>query len=129
MLLYGENSLAFEKPGKGRSHREKALQFVDSIKILDGTDIFASLQRAFDLCGGAEAEGKPKLGGFDTIFLISDGVVTRGVMEIPRAIEQLTEMNRFRKIAIHTIGVMAPSEGEDYLKALSDVTGGTYTRR
>lgn len=129
LLLHGGVTLAFDKAGKGASHRQKAIKFVDSVQILDGTDISAVLWKCFDLAGGSALTAKPKKDSFDTIFLITDGVITGGITDHKALIERITEMNRFRKILIHCIGVNAGGEGEMILTPLAKSTNGDYLRR
>ncbi len=129
MLLYGGNALAFEKFGKGKAQRDRALKFLDSIQIIDGTDISGALLRAFDLCGGASISARPKLGGFDTIFLITDGITTGGIQDPKLLVERIVEVNRFRKVAIHAVGIHSSGEGVMLLKPLAEATGGSYTER
>ncbi|MBI2900452.1 MAG: hypothetical protein HYY17_09710 [Planctomycetes bacterium] len=129
MLLHNGTTLAFEKAGRGRAHLDKAVRFIDGIKILDGTNISGALFRGFDLCGGADPLVRPPSGGFDTIFLVSDGEATGGIVDTSVLVERLTEMNRFRKIAVSGVGVSATVWGEALLKQVAAATGGDYVRR
>lgn len=129
LLLHGDVTLAFDKAGKGSAHRQKAIKFVESVQILDGTNISGVLWKCFELAGGTALTTKPKANSFDTIFLITDGVITNGITDHKALIERITEMNRFRKIVIHAIGVMANGEGVMVLKPLAEATGGDYLSR
>ncbi|GEM_PF-5846877 len=129
MLFHGENSLLFEKAGRGRSHAEKAIKFLDSVKIQSGTDLFSALRRTFELCGGSEANAPLRTGGFDSVYLLTDGAVSAGLLDRDLLVERVLEMNRFRHVAIHGIGISAPNYGEEILRKISGPSGGSYIAR
>lgn len=129
LLLHRESTLLFEKAGRGRGSIDKAAKFIDGVQILDGTDIFASLRRGYGLSGGTEPNSPVSGAGFDTIYVISDGVASSGILDTALMVERLAELNRFRRIAVHGIGVSPPYHGEDLLRQLAAATGGSYVRR
>ena len=95
--------------GKGRA---KALSYVARITTGSGTNVFDTLEFAL----------KDKR--VDTIYLLTDGLPTRGRLTAPEAI--LTEiklLNRTRGVTIHTIAFGAES---NLLRQLAEQNGGQY---
>ncbi len=95
--------------GKGRA---KALSYVARITTGSGTNVFDTLEFAL----------KDKR--VDTIYLLTDGLPTRGRLTAPEAI--LTEiklLNRTRGVTIHTIAFGAES---NLLQQLAEQNGGQY---
>jgi len=95
--------------GKGRA---KALAYVARITTGSGTNVFDTLEFAL----------KDKR--VDTIYLLTDGLPTRGRIKAPAAIlKEIDILNRARGVTIHTIAFGAES---DLLRQLADRNGGQY---
>lgn len=92
--------------------RAKAVKFVRNIKTGSGTNVFDSLEHAL----------KDKR--VNTIYLLTDGMPTRGRITDPAAIvREIRVLNRLRSVTIHCI---AFGEESDLLKKLAAQNGGEY---
>ena len=95
--------------GKGRA---KALSYVARITTGSGTNVFDTLEFAL----------KDKR--VDTIYLLTDGLPTRGRLTAPEAIlKEVKLLNRTRGVTIHTIAFGAES---NLLQQLAQQNGGQY---
>lgn len=95
--------------GKGRA---KALSYVARITTGSGTNVFDTLEFAL----------KDKR--VDTIYLLTDGLPTRGRLTAPAAIlKEIKLLNRTRGVTIHTIAFGAES---NLLRQLAEQNGGQY---
>ena len=92
--------------------RAKAVGYVEALNTGSGTNVFDTLEFAL----------KDKR--VDTIFLLTDGVPTRGRLTDPDAIiEEIKVLNRVRGVTIHTI---AFGEESALLEKLAEQNGGQY---
>ncbi|MBN1442116.1 MAG: HEAT repeat domain-containing protein [Planctomycetes bacterium] len=92
--------------------RARALKYVEDIKTGFGTNVFDTLEFAL--------QDKR----VDTIYLLTDGLPTRGRITNPDAIvEEIRKQNRLRAVTIHCI---AFGEESDLLKRLAADNGGEY---
>ena len=99
------------QPLRGRG-RAKALAYVARIATGSGTNVFDTLEFAL----------KDKR--VDTIYLLTDGLPTRGRITAPAAIlKEIDVLNRARGVTIHTIAFGAES---DLLRQLAERNGGQY---
>lgn len=128
----------------------EALTEIAKQKPLITTATFDALEYAYKL--SEQGKGKvgldksgyilDKSGGADTIFLVSDGVPTFGkIIERPKIVEEIRKINETRKIKINTVAVgsakglppgISPQDAlpdGDFLKQLSDITGGIFVDR
>ncbi|MFP6631258.1 MAG: hypothetical protein VCD16_01335 [Planctomycetota bacterium] len=95
--------------GKGRA---KALSYVARIATGSGTNVFDTLEFAL----------KDKR--VDTIYLLTDGLPTRGRLTASEAIlKEIKLLNRIRGVTIHTIAFGAES---NLLRQLAEQNGGQY---
>ncbi len=95
--------------GRGRS---KAVDYVQNLNTGSGTNVFDTLEFAL----------KDKR--VDTIYLLTDGVPTRGRIKNPDAIlAEIRKQNRVRAVTIHTI---AFGEKSALLEKLAAENGGQY---
>ncbi len=116
--------------------KRKALDFVAKCEPEGQTNIFDPMERAFLIQDvGKDAKKAPDTemasfkNGVDTIYLMSDGMPNNGRITEPNAIvSKIKEMNRTRKITIHTIAV-GEAIREDFMKALAEQNGGTFVHR
>ena len=99
------------QPLRGRG-RAKALAYVARIATGSGTNVFDTLEFAL----------KDKR--VDTIYLLTDGLPTRGRITAPAAIlKEIDVLNRARGVTIHTIAFGAES---NLLMQLAERNGGQY---
>jgi hypothetical protein len=95
--------------GQGRA---RAVQFVQGLGTGSGTNVFDTLEAAL----------KDKR--VDTVYLLTDGLPTRGRLVEPSAIlREIAAQNRVRGITIHCI---AFGEESPFLKDLAEQNGGQY---
>ncbi|HEX5137887.1 MAG TPA: HEAT repeat domain-containing protein [Planctomycetota bacterium] len=86
------------------------------------TDSWAALMSAFGLQDEAVPNWKARSDA-DTIFFVTDGVPTKGkVTDVPKLIDQITEMNRSKGVVIHVI-TFDKEEGKK-LAPLAERNGG-----
>ncbi len=122
-----------------RANKEKAIAFIDALEPDGQTNIFDPLERAFLLSERKEpkealkrsetVEANAFKAGVDTIYLLSDGVPNNGrIIEPGEILSKMIEMNRTRRVKIHTIGVGADAR-EDFMRALADQNGGVCVIR
>ncbi len=99
------------QPLRGRG-RARALAYVAGIATGSGTNVFDTLEFAL----------KDKR--VDTIYLLTDGLPTRGRITAPAAIlKEIDVLNRARGVTIHTIAFGAES---NLLMQLAERNGGQY---
>ncbi|MFA4985692.1 MAG: HEAT repeat domain-containing protein [Candidatus Brocadiia bacterium] len=105
--------------------KEDAIKWVDALSPRGTTDIYDALCEAFGrLTPGGKVNTEYKTGP-DTIFLLTDGMPNTGtISNPPDIIRNITQLNRIRQVAIHTIGVGKLCEL--FLKPLADSNNGTY---
>ncbi len=98
--------------------RLDATRFVDASTPAGLTNLFDAIERTF-------ADEK-----VDTIFLLSDGAPTTGkYLETTKILDQVRDMNRFRKIKINTIGFNLKPEERQLLELLADQNFGVFMAR
>jgi hypothetical protein len=113
----------------GDGTRKTALAFVEKLEPQGGTNVFDPMEKAFSFSGGAD---KVLKGSVDTIFLMTDGLPNAG--QVPAwqdIVKKIKEMNKTKKITIHTIGTFStganPEEGAKFLEQLATENNGTFT--
>lgn len=129
MLFWKDRELALKKPGRGRKALKAAMNFVEEIPLRDGTDHWAALCRGYRTYGDATPKANLSRLDFDTIFLISDGLPSTGIRDADILVERLGDMNRFRKIAVHTVALESDGRGNGFLERVARATGGRFIRR
>ena len=99
------------QPLRGRG-RAKAVKYVESLNTGQGTNVFDTIEFAL------------KDERVDTIYLLTDGLPSRGRITDPEAIiKEVAKLNRLRAVTIHCI---AFGEESDLLKKLAADNGGEY---
>jgi HEAT repeat protein len=98
----------------GGGQKNSAIKFVDKLKPVESsgkrssgeeqkTNTYGALMEAFGLADAAVPNWRART-KVDTIFLVTDGVPTTGkIVEVPKLIRAITEMNRTRGVIIHVI--------------------------
>jgi HEAT repeat protein len=98
----------------GGGQKNSAIKFVDKLKPVQSsgkrssgeeqkTNTYGALMEAFGLADAAVPNWRART-KVDTIFLVTDGVPTTGkIVEVPKLIRAITEMNRTRGVIIHVI--------------------------
>lgn len=101
--------------GTNDSTREEALEYVDRLGALGGTNLYGALALAFD-----DED-------IDTIFVLSDGEPSVGDIIDPQLIrEDIAERNQTRGIVINTVAIGGNLE---VLAWLAEDSGGTHVNR
>lgn len=91
--------------------REDALEYVERLGAMGGTNLYGSLEYAFsDL-------------DVDTIFVLSDGEPSVGLTDTQLIRDAVAEMNATRGVVIHTVAVGGRFE---ILEWLAEDSGGTH---
>lgn len=97
-------------------NKRKALEFIDSWEPSSSTSTLEAMLMALDT---------PEV---DTIILVSDGSPTipgeGTIAEIPPILDEIRKTNRFRKIAVHTLGF--PGAKVSFMRAIAKQNGGVY---
>ena len=129
-----------------KSTRQKAYAFIDSLAPQGRTNIYDPLEKGHSFAGGMKLPPDPvpmrrtvtrnekaRDGYADTIFLMTDGLPNTGQVPSPDGIvAKMKEINRTKKVKIHTIGVFATGSNEagrggTFLRQLARDSGGVFT--
>ena len=112
-----------------KPNKALAQKFAESLEPQESTNIYDSLQKAFELAGGAGMQVDENYkSGVDTIFFLTDGMPTTGRSVDPKVIaDTVQKWNAIRKIRVHCVGI--GTHDENLLKRLADESGGTYVKR
>jgi Mg-chelatase subunit ChlD len=94
--------------------RPQALKAVKALKTRGGTNIYDTLEMAF--------EDKD----VDTIYLLSDGAPGSGkIVDTTEILKEIRKKNRSRQIIINTISLGTSS----FMRDLAEQNGGTYVEK
>jgi hypothetical protein len=121
------------KPGKmvdaTKKEKEKAMKWIDEKVVATfQTNIFDAIDQAFNIIS-ASSDSKNLKKGADTIFLMTDGAPNHGkFVDTDLILHEVKEMNRTRKITIHTIGV-GDGHNVPFLQMLAAQNNGQYIAR
>jgi hypothetical protein len=127
--MYGRLALLSEKwVVAARDAREKAVKFIQGLEIRTGTDVHGALIRALDFSGG-NWNTPPRDDSIDTIFILSDGVPSVGLIDRNQLPDRILDASRFKRIAITSVAIDPPKEGRDFLKKIAEGTGGFFVQR
>jgi len=112
-----------------KAAKEKAYKWIDEHVQPSGfTNIFDAVEQAFNIIS-EKKEKKNLAKGADTIFLMTDGQANRGKFFDPDLmLSEIKEMNKTRKITLHTIGV-GPYHNRTLLSRLAAQNDGQYLQR
>jgi len=108
--------------------RDEAVAWIGEVMAAGATNIFDPLAKAFELAGrGAFDRGYEV--ALDTIFFLSDGQPTTGLIMDPRKIlEELLRLNQLKRVQVNTIG-LGPQHDAVFMQMLAEQTGGVYIAR
>src|SRR5262249_9223507 len=86
------------------------------------TNTYAALLAAFGVAGDAASDWKSRT-KVDTLFVVTDGLPTTGaIVDVPKLIDAITEMNRTRGLVIHV--VVFDHDVADRIRGLAEKNGG-----
>jgi len=112
------------------AQKRAALAQVASYRASGGTNIYGALQAVFDIAQAAMEDTTHSLQDVDTIFLLSDGAPSDGLIrDTDLLLQYVAERNRTLRLRIHCISLVAlgETEAETFLKKLAALGGGGYT--
>lgn len=120
------------KPGKmmkaTKKNKEDAVAWIDALEPMGATNIFDSIETAFQIIS-ATKERQNALKGGDTFFLMTDGQPTAGRVRTTDLIrEEVRKLNATRQVIIHTIGVGEQHKAR-FLRELAAENRGEYIAR
>jgi len=114
----------------GEAVRRAALQEVAGYRANGGTNIYGGLSAVFDIAQAAMEDTTHTLQDVDTLFLLSDGAPSEGLIrDTELLLQYVSERNRTLRLRIHCISLVALGEleAERFLKKLATLGGGAYT--
>lgn len=127
--MYGRLALLSEKwVVSGAATREKSVKFVQGLEVKVGTDVHGALMRSFDFSGG-NWNVPPREDSIDTVFILSDGVPSVGLLDRSQLADRVLDAVRFKRIAVTAVAIDATKESEDFLRKISTGTGGAFVKR
>jgi hypothetical protein len=127
--MYGRLAMLSEKwVVAARDSREKAIKFIQGLELKSGTDVHGALIRALDFSGG-NWNTPPRDDSIDTIFMLSDGSPSVGLLDRSQIPDRILDATRFKRIAITAIAIDPPKDGRDILKKISEGSGGAFVLR
>jgi len=98
------------------ANKARALAYIGAIPAGGHTAWYDALAHTLALDGNLEA-----------VYFLTDGEPTFGrIISQPEIVRNISQQNRFRRVAIHTVGMGVNVTAEGFLKALADANGGTY---
>ncbi len=110
------------------ANKNLAIAFINQLESGGGTNIYGSLEKAFELAGEG-ARDPDKEPGVETIFLLSDGEPSSGKVTSNSGILQaIRDWNPKKRIRIHTIGLGEDCD-KDFMQSISDENGGQFIDR
>ncbi len=109
-----------------RETRRRAIAFVDGIEPSGATNISDALARGMGFAGAVEKASKA---GVDTIYLLSDGMPTAGIVDVDEFCGHVAGANRLKKVSIHTVAIEPTADSEKFMKRLAKENGGAYAKR
>ncbi len=112
--------------------RKRAIEWIDNLKLAGQTNIYEGMKRGFSFGSpdeGAAKGGSTIVSGPDTIYLLSDGKPTTGIKETDEFCRAIAELNRFRKITIHTVAIQPSAASGEFLSRLAKENNGQYAAR
>lgn len=127
--MHGRLSMLSEKwVVAGRDGREKALKFIQSLELKSGTDVHGAMIRALDFSGG-NWNTPPREDSLDTVFILTDGVPSVGLMDRGQIPDRIVDAARFKRVAFTTIAIDPSKEGREILRKIAEGTGGAFVMR
>jgi len=97
---------------------QDAIGFIDGLQPMGMTNVYDTLVRAM-----SDRE-------VDTLYLLSDGAPTAGSVLDPKEIRRrIRELNRLKRIRIHTIGFNLKPHEEELMRGLADENDGVFVSR
>ena len=129
ILFYNDHYTVFKErmvKANGANKRE-ARDYIGGITASSSTNIYDTLERAFQI-GGQGAVDKAYKVNFDTIFFLTDGSPTSGkTTDTGEILAEVDRWNKTKRIKVHCVGI--GQHNSPFLQQLAAKTGGKYTRK
>jgi HEAT repeat protein/VWA domain-containing protein len=129
VLFYNHAFTVFHK-GMARAtaaNKRAVKEYIDGINADSSTNIYDTLERAFQI-GGQGAVDKAYKVNFDTIFFLTDGSPTSGkTTDWKEILAEVDRWNKTKRIKVHCVGIGPHNQA--FLSQLARKTGGEYTTR
>ncbi len=111
-----------------KTNKNLAVTYINSLSSGGGTNIYAALEKAFELAGdGALDENKPL--AVENIFLLSDGSPSAGAIKnTQELVEKSQAWNKTSRVNIHCIG-LGKDQDEAFLSELAAKNNGQYIKK
>ncbi|MBV8879392.1 MAG: VWA domain-containing protein, partial [Planctomycetaceae bacterium] len=127
--MYGRLALLSEKwVVSGTASREKAVKFVQGLDVKVGTDVHGALIRALDFSGG-NWNTPPREDSVDSVFILSDGIPSVGLMDRSQIADRILDAARFKRIAVTAVVIEGTKESQETMKKIATGTGGQFVKR
>jgi hypothetical protein len=127
--MYGRLALLSEKwIVSGSATREKSVKFVQALEIKTGTDVHGAFMRALDFSGG-NWNTPPREDSVDSVFILTDGVPSVGLMDRSQVADRVLDAARFKRIAFTTIAIEGTKDSQDLLRKIATGSGGAFVKR
>lgn len=130
LVLYASSAWTWRKGlvDMDSDARDDAVEFIDSLTAVGGTNIYGAMMEALSLAG-TDASGEWSEPKVDTIYLLSDGIPSMGTSTDSDVIlSAVAENNKGAGIVIHTIGLSGAQDAY-LLRNLAEANGGIYIAR
>lgn len=127
IIFYNEKVSIWRKGMQkaNKKNKKAAITWADTVEAGGATNIFDSVELAFQNAGRGTFDKHYKV-GIETIFLLSDGSPNRGrITETNPFLEEVAKLNRLSKIQIHTVGIGGGGMG-GLLRRLAQDNHGEY---
>jgi HEAT repeat protein len=141
IITFAGGSKPWQEGLVGAGGRTGAIKFVSKLKAMEApsgsagrsnaavtgndtqkTNTYGAILAAFGFADQGSPDWK-KRGKVDTIFFVTDGLPTTGqIVDVPKMIDAVTEMNKTRGLTIHL--VMFDKDSAERLKGLAERNGG-----
>jgi len=119
IVLFNEGTHPFQDRliEKNEAALKAVAEFLGSIEAEGGTDLCGALDDVLDLSSVQPAPGEGSQ-DLDTLVVLTDGMPSRGAVLIPDEIlHQVSEANRTKRVAIHTVD--AGGSSAEFLERLA----------
>jgi len=129
ILFYNDHYTVFKErmvKANGANKRE-ARDYISGITASSSTNIYDTLERAFQI-GGQGAVDRAYKVNFDTIFFLTDGSPTSGkTTDTGEILAEVDRWNKTKRIKVHCVGI--GQHNSRFLQRLAAKTGGKYTSK
>ncbi len=110
--------------------RKQAFEFIDRLDPFGPTNIYDPLEKGLAYSSSGPMAEKLSRSGVDTIYFLTDGMPNAGqVPNAPDILVKVRDLNRTKKVKIHTIGVFSSSKTANPLQPAEAQLGGAFLKQ